>query len=46
MNDPPFKDPWYKTEAHYQELRAGGKENTFMSYKIRPVIVKANDDLR
>lgn len=41
--DDPFKDKWLQTQKKYYQLSA---YSLYKSYKLRPLIVKANDDLR
>lgn len=42
MEDP-FKDKWKQVEARYQQRSA---YSDFKSFRLRPFIIKANDDLR
>ena len=42
MEDP-FKDLWKNVERKYYQMSA---YNNYKTYKLRPMIVKANDDLR
>ena len=45
MDDPPFKELWEELELrHLQETTSHFAD--YLSFKLVPVIVKANDDLR
>ena len=41
--DDPFKEKWKQVERRYYEQST---LQEFRSYRVKPLIVKANDDLR
>ncbi len=47
LEDPPFKELWNNLEdRHRREWAKSSYFTEYSSYKLKPVIVKANDDLR
>ena len=45
LDDPPFKELWASIVQRHK-LKGESPYSGYSSYRLRPVIVKANDDLR